>query len=36
VPAEQLRTLLGVTSVDYVEHNHTLAVTDTPLVIANK
>jgi 3',5'-cyclic-AMP phosphodiesterase len=36
VPAEQLRSLLGVTSVNYVEHNHTLAVTDTPLVIANK
>ena len=34
VPAEQLRSLLGVTSVNYVEHNHTLAVTDTPLVIA--
>jgi len=31
VPAEQLRNLLGVTSVNYVEHNHTLAVTDTPL-----
>ncbi|HEU5167169.1 MAG TPA: metallophosphoesterase [Chitinophagaceae bacterium] len=34
VPAEQLRSLLGVTSVNYVEHNHTLAVTDTPLTIA--
>jgi 3',5'-cyclic-AMP phosphodiesterase len=31
VPAEQLRSLLGLTSVNYVEHNHTLAVTDTPL-----
>ena len=32
VPAEQLRSLLGVTSVNYVEHNHTLAITDTPLI----
>jgi Icc protein len=31
VPAEQLGSLLGITSVNYVEHNHTLAVTDTPL-----
>lgn len=31
VPAEQLRGLLGVTSVNYVEHNHTLAITDMPL-----
>ena len=31
VPAEQLRSLLGLTSVNYVEHNHTLAITDTPL-----
>jgi len=32
VPAEKLRTLLGLTSVNYVEHNHSLAITDIPLV----
>ena len=31
VPAEKLRSVLGLTSVNYVEHNHTLAVTDIPL-----
>jgi hypothetical protein len=31
VPAEQLRSLLGLTSVNYMEHNHTLAITDTAL-----
>jgi len=31
VPAEQLRNLLGLTSINYVEHDHTLAVTDLPL-----
>ena len=31
VPAEKLRNVLGLTSVNYVEHNHTLAITDTPL-----
>ena len=31
VPAEKLSSVLGITSVNYVEHNHTLAVTDTPL-----
>ena len=31
VPAEQLRGLLGITSVNYAEHEHTLAVTDIPL-----
>jgi len=36
VPAEQLRSLLGVTSVNYIEHNHTLAITDTPLVAAKE
>jgi len=36
VPAEQLRSLLGVTSVHYVEHNHTLAITDTPLIAAKE
>jgi 3',5'-cyclic AMP phosphodiesterase CpdA len=28
VPAEKLRGVLGLTSVNYVEHNHTLAITD--------
>lgn len=32
VPAEKLRGLLGLTSVDYVEHAHSLAITDTPLI----
>jgi 3',5'-cyclic AMP phosphodiesterase CpdA len=32
VPAEKLRTMLGLTAVNYVEHNHSLAVTDTPLI----
>jgi 3',5'-cyclic-AMP phosphodiesterase len=32
VPAEQLRGLLGLTSVHYVEHAHSLAITDMPLV----
>ena len=32
VPADQLQKLLGLTSVHYVEHDHTLAVTDTPLI----
>jgi Icc protein len=32
VPAEKLRTLLGLTSVNYVEHNHSLAITDIPLI----
>ena len=32
VPAEKLRSVLGLTSVNYVEHNHTLAITDIPLV----
>jgi Icc protein len=31
VPAEQLRTLLGVTDVNYVQGRHTLAVTDSDL-----
>jgi 3',5'-cyclic AMP phosphodiesterase CpdA len=35
VPAEKLRSVLGLTSVNYVEHNHTLAVTDSPLMEAN-
>jgi hypothetical protein len=36
VPAEKLRTMLGLTSVSYVEHNHTLAITDIPLIEAEK
>jgi 3',5'-cyclic-AMP phosphodiesterase len=32
VPAEKLRTLLGLTSVNYMEHSHSLAITDTPLI----
>jgi 3',5'-cyclic AMP phosphodiesterase CpdA len=32
VPAEKLRSLLGLTSVNYQEHDHTLAVTDIPLI----
>ena len=32
VPPEQLRNFFGTTNVNYVEHDHTLAVTDTPLV----
>jgi len=31
VPAEQLRSMLGLTSVNYVEHDHTLAITDSIL-----
>jgi Icc protein len=34
VPAEKLRSYLGLTSVNYVEHNHSLAITDTPLMAA--
>ncbi len=32
VPAEKLRGLLGLTDVHYIEHNHSLAITDTPLI----
>jgi 3',5'-cyclic AMP phosphodiesterase CpdA len=32
VPAEKLRGLLGLSSVDYVEHSHSLAITDKPLI----
>jgi hypothetical protein len=32
VPAEQLRSLLGVTDVNYVRKHHALAVTDSTLV----
>lgn len=31
VPAEKLKSVLGLTEVNYLEHKHTLAVTDTPL-----
>jgi 3',5'-cyclic-AMP phosphodiesterase len=31
VPAEQLRSLLGVTNVDFLRGKHTLAVVDSPL-----
>jgi len=34
VPAEKLRTMLGLTAVNYVEHDHTLAITDIPLIKA--
>jgi 3',5'-cyclic-AMP phosphodiesterase len=36
VPAEKLRSVLGLTSVHYIEHDHTLAVTDIPLMEAEK
>ena len=36
VPAEKLRSVLGLTSVNYVEHNHTLAITDMPLTEATE
>jgi Icc protein len=32
VPAEKLRGLLGLTAVHYLEHDHTLAITDSPLL----
>ena len=32
VPAEKLRSLLGLTSVQYYEHKHSLAITDIPLM----
>jgi hypothetical protein len=34
VPAEKLRSLLGLTSVNYQEHASALAITDTPLIVA--
>ena len=36
VPAEKLRSVLGLTDVYFHKHNHTLAVTDTPLAAAEK
>jgi len=35
VPAEQLRRVLGITSVNYVEGKSTLAVVDSPLMRSN-
>jgi 3',5'-cyclic AMP phosphodiesterase CpdA len=32
VPAEKLKTVLGLTQVSYTEHPHSLAITDFPLV----
>jgi Icc protein len=31
VPAEKLKSVLGITEVNYVRHKHTLAITDSPL-----
>jgi Icc protein len=36
VPAEKLRSLLGVTNVDFVSGKHTLAIVDSPLDGASK
>jgi 3',5'-cyclic AMP phosphodiesterase CpdA len=36
VPAEKLRSFLGLTSVNYVEHDYSLAITDIPLIEAEK
>lgn len=36
VPPERLGKLLGITSVNYLEHDHTLAVTDIPLIDATE
>ena len=36
VPAEQLRSFLGLTSVQYKEQHHTLAITDSPLMAATE
>jgi len=35
VPAEKLRSVLGLTDVHYMEHDNTLAVTDSPLMEAS-
>jgi len=35
VPAEQLGQVLGITHVNYVEGNHTLAVVDSPLAMTS-
>jgi hypothetical protein len=34
VPAEKLRSYLGITSVSYVETSHSLAVIDSSLAVA--
>ena len=34
LPAEKLRSVLGITEVNYLEHNHSLAITDMPLMEA--
>ena len=31
VPAEQLRSVLGITDVNFVRHKHTLGIVDSPL-----
>jgi hypothetical protein len=31
VPADKLRSVLGITTVNYVENPHSLALIDTPL-----
>jgi len=36
VPAEKLRSLLGLTTVEYVEHNNSLAITDIALMETSK
>jgi len=35
VPAERLRSVLGITNVQYVARNHSLAVVDSPLAAGN-
>lgn len=36
VPAEKLKSVLGLTNVFYAEHQHTLAITDTALIEVEK
>jgi hypothetical protein len=36
VPAEKLKSVLGLTNVYYSENQHSLAITDTPLMEAEK
>ncbi len=36
VPAEQLSSLLGLTSVNYIEHDHSLAITDIALAASTE
>jgi hypothetical protein len=35
VPAEKLRTMLGLADVHYVQKNHSLAIVDSPLATAD-